>query len=864
MPKKKYDVGILGWWYGKNYGSILTYYGLNRAIASLGYNVLMVHEPLGYNGYRVKWPNDILSMQFARRIGYSCTTQQHFSKLSKLNDEVGTFVVGSDQLWNPMIGRVNDDLFLDFVRPENRRIAYGTSFGNRGVSKFDPEFIEKHSTNLKNFNAISVREDYAISTARNVFGVDATQVVDPVFLLPRDSYETLAQQATINVSDDYLSVFYLDPTPEKRDVALAIADKLGLKKIVVIPNPDEGRKLVLDIFTDSRFDILAEDAPENFLHVYRKACYVVTDSFHGSAFAVIFKKPFSSIYNTRRGVDRFKSLMSSLGFGESRRVFETDNAETIRANPHVTLNVDFTKADQFITAARKQSLAWLKTALSGRIERGNLLSAIKEVVMPGKNKHAVDSSDRVSLPAFTANNDAWEIMALKDSTRLTVAPDAAIRGNLVWCNLPFELLKQEAYRLTIRWNLRTSGNGVNLHIRNPETGKFRVIGTVTVNGRTNIARTDTADFVVPEDGFSQFMLGAVHFSGNRGGAEIESITIQEIPLSAVQIGKKVPTHAEVALKLALDDNERFVNAHAKSIASRAPGGGRARMMFHAHAIEKGLSRSNFRGGFGKIAVPGLAKEMNSWLAAGRSPEDAFFKTSASVMHTYFNRHRAMNIDVAGFRAMFADSVKKVIDGADEAEGGVLGATAAREVKVDVNPENRFIDVVYGRRSVRDFISAPVADADIRHAVQIAMQAPSVCNRQAVRVHRFESVAAIKAALDVQGGFGGYNMPPKLLLVTADLNAFLFASERNQAYVDGGLFMMALLLGLQHVGLGACSLNTAMNTERANAIRKILDIPENEIFISFVAVGHYDPAVLTPKSRRVSVDELLILHDRVGR
>lgn len=56
----------------------------------------------------------------------------------------------------------------------------------------------------------------------------------------------------------------------------------------------------------------------------------------------------------------------------------------------------------------------------------------------------------------------------------------------------------------------------------------------------------------------------------------------------------------------------------------------------------------------------------------------------------------------------------------------------------------------------------------------------------------------------------------------------------------------------------------MNTERADKIRKILGIPDNEVFISFVAVGHYDPAVLTPQSKRVSVDDLLILHGKNGR
>ena len=224
--KKKYDVGILGWWYGKNYGSILTYYGLNRAIEGLGHSVLMVHETLGYNGYRVKWRDSILSMEFARRVGYKYTQQYHYSELPRLNEDVSAFVVGSDQLWNPLIGRVNDDLFLDFVSAENRRIAYGTSFGNRGIAKFKPDFIEKHSANLKKFNAISVREAYAVNTAKVVFGVEATQVVDPVFLLPRAHYEALADKAPLKLSGEYLAVFLLDPTPEKREVALAVADKL--------------------------------------------------------------------------------------------------------------------------------------------------------------------------------------------------------------------------------------------------------------------------------------------------------------------------------------------------------------------------------------------------------------------------------------------------------------------------------------------------------------------------------------------------------------------------------------------------------------------------------------------------------------
>lgn len=169
--------------------------------------------------------------------------------------------------------------------------------------------------------------------------------------------------------------------------------------------------------------------------------------------------------------------------------------------------------------------------------------------------------------------------------------------------------------------------------------------------------------------------------------------------------------------------------------------------------------------------------------------------------------------------------------------------------------------MYGRRSVREFVNTPVQDDDIARAVLIAMQAPSVCNRQGPRVHQFDDPRVIKSVLAIQGGFSGYRMPPRLLLVTADLDAFLFAAERNQPFIDGGLFMMSLLLGLTHVGLGSCSLNTAMGTEKEQAIRKLIDIPEHEVFISFIAVGHYDSEVLVPRSKRTELSQVLTRHPK---
>ena len=850
---KQHDVGILGWWYGKNYGSILTYYALNRAVTDLGYSVLMVHEALGYNGWRVKWPDDIISVQFAKRLGFDLTEQVHFNELPQLNARVGTFLVGSDQLWNPKIGRVNDDLFLDFVSDENRRVAYGTSFGNRQTKKFMPDFIEQRSENLRRFDAISVRERYAVDIARHVFGVNATSVVDPVFLLDRQQFESLADSATWTPPSEYLAAFFLDIDENKVRVAASIADKLGLERILVIPNPDGGREDALALCGDDRFTVLPTDSPENFLAGYRGADYVVTDSFHGTALAIIFERPFSSIYNERRGADRFKDLMSMIDLDDARRVFESDTPEAIASNGNVVAALDFEPISKSLEFHRNESMDWLQRALAGEFSG--------TVIADGVGAVSGRLPRRVVCPTFETRGDGWKIEDDGESTSVRVSDGAQALGNRVWCDLPAAIEKHSAYRLTIDWTVETTAPGLNVHLRDPENGTFYVIGRFPGSRESGGGqrRVDTVDFLARSRDHSQLMLGAVHFTGDDAGARIWSVTVQEIAVEAMRTVNQRLSYEDRVAVLALRDSDRFVRVTSPKAASNTTVGARARIMFHAHAIEKGLSRSDFRAGFGKVAVPGLAKEMNRWVKEGNDQSDPLFVSGASVMRAYLDRHRSMQHDVSHYWELFDPGVQQLVESAPSGIGGVREAESTREPRPIGLPEKSFLDVVYGRRSVREFSPKRVDDALVASAVQIAMQAPSVCNRQGARVHQFDDPEVMNAALRIQGGFGGYPTPPKLLLVTADLTSFLFSEERNQPFIDGGLFLMTLLLGLQQVGLGCCSLNTAMGVARERSLRELLDIPDNEVFISFIAVGHYDPEITTPRSKRINVDEVLTYH-----
>lgn len=354
----KYDVGVIGWWYGENYGSMLTYYSLHQTLKKIGCSVLMIHEAVGYGKARVKWSDSIAPMKFAKKY-YDYTEQVHYTELSKFNSLCDTFIVGSDQIWNPHIPRVNSDCFLDFTDDDKKRISYATSFGNESVMPSRPQFVEKNKANLQRFDAISVRESYAVDIAREFFGINAIQVIDPVFLPDLSEFLNLSDRASLNIQGEYLLAFILDPTIEKKNVIVKMAKELGLEKIFILTNPYSGANLkAKQILNDSNMTIIKieEISPENFLYAYKNASYVITDSFHGTCFSYIFRKNFNVFYNQLRGADRFVSLMELLKC-ENRRIYEDEHIK-----PDFS-SVDFIQAEININKQRTRSLEWLKRVI---------------------------------------------------------------------------------------------------------------------------------------------------------------------------------------------------------------------------------------------------------------------------------------------------------------------------------------------------------------------------------------------------------------------------------------------------------------------------------------------------------------------
>jgi len=357
---KKYDILLLSIWYAANFGSLMTNFALYKTLEDMGYNCIFADIPDHL------WPTSQAHRDplfVTRRFGY-----KHFkltgkykdrTDLKKLNDLADTFIVGSDQIWNYKLCKTAETFFfLDFVDDDKKKIAYGTSFGH---SSFKGSAKERKTSGfyLKRFDAVSVREDYAVDMCKDLFNVDAVQVLDPVFMCNKAHYLNCIKESNLAKNPPkkkYLLSYILDPTEEKQKALEDTANKLGLD-LICIPNAsvnDNLRALW-------RLPIMDNLDMEDWLYLFANAEMVVTDSFHGTCFSLIFEKPFVAIGNKRRGLERFNSLLGK--FDLLDRLVMSAGEIAGRENDFLEA-IDYQAVNEKMNVGRIECVKWLEDALS--------------------------------------------------------------------------------------------------------------------------------------------------------------------------------------------------------------------------------------------------------------------------------------------------------------------------------------------------------------------------------------------------------------------------------------------------------------------------------------------------------------------
>ena len=219
--------------------------------------------------------------------------------------EYDVIVVGSDQVWRPNYTSDVTRFFTAFLgHSDIRRIAYAASFGV-DVNEFSEEQLACGREYLKLFSAISVREESGIRLCKELFDVQACQVLDPTLLLSREDYQRFA--STAPQSPGNLMVYVLDRTEEKDAFIAEFAEKRGL--VPFYANSKTEIPWNVDIPIGER----KQPPLENWLRGFADAEFVLTDSFHACVFSILFHKPFGVFVNLERGLSRIESLLQPLG-----------------------------------------------------------------------------------------------------------------------------------------------------------------------------------------------------------------------------------------------------------------------------------------------------------------------------------------------------------------------------------------------------------------------------------------------------------------------------------------------------------------------------------------------------------------------
>jgi nitroreductase len=253
-----------------------------------------------------------------------------------------------------------------------------------------------------------------------------------------------------------------------------------------------------------------------------------------------------------------------------------------------------------------------------------------------------------------------------------------------------------------------------------------------------------------------------------------------------------------------------------------------KIIIEAHTIEKGLSLQQPRLLFGKDKVRFVMAALSRY-DIGYSPVPAHM--SLGALEAYLNYHAQ-----AGASDPLLDEIRAYLK-QWEARLPKPWKGGTREYSFNGQAAGDLQHLIASRSSVRTLRNAPIDPDRIVEAISLAQQAPSQCNRQATRVHTYQDPTRIRELLALQGGSRGFaESVGNLFVVSSDICAWGGPGQRNQAYVDGALFAMCLLLACRSMGWGACPLNLAIDHRTESAIRRAGGIPDGERLILMIAFG----------------------------
>lgn len=353
-----------------NYGGILQCYALQTVLERQGHEVQVLTRPrygrsyyiiyslavckrllkrfvLGKKVAILKAPHQIIRQHTDRFIRRNI--HRYYKKIwdSNIASYFDVIIVGSDQVWRPMYYQPIEEAFLSFLGDAKiKRVAYAASFGV-DYCEYTEEQRKNCSFLLKKFNIVSVRESSGVKLIQKYFNTKAVQVLDPTLLLSANDYRVLIKKSKTQLSKGNMLVYMLDRSKEKEKLIERIAEEKGLTPFWMNSDIDD---VTLPLEQRIKMSV------EQWLRSFDDAEFVLTDSFHGCIFSIIFRKQFLAIGNKERGLSRFQSLLA-LFLLQDRLILSPDEYKSSLSS------IDYVQVQDRLHFLQDQSLSFLKTNL---------------------------------------------------------------------------------------------------------------------------------------------------------------------------------------------------------------------------------------------------------------------------------------------------------------------------------------------------------------------------------------------------------------------------------------------------------------------------------------------------------------------
>lgn len=280
----------------------------------------------------------------------------------------------------------------------------------------------------------------------------------------------------------------------------------------------------------------------------------------------------------------------------------------------------------------------------------------------------------------------------------------------------------------------------------------------------------------------------------------------------------------------------------------------ARITMAYHQLEKGLSFASPRPGFGRKSATRLISAIEPFVNRyGFIPPAT---TAVGVLKSYITFNELNDIDMSETKR----SVEKLESFAARTEDCTGGVVSIDLMQLEQNRAAGFKRFFNSRYSIRHYSGGEIPDEHIIDATQTAQKTPSVCNRQAWKVHAFKNKSVMRQLLEIQSGNRGFGeQASAVLIITCDLTRFVHVGERFQPWIDGGMFSMSLCLAFHDLGYGTCCLNWSKEYDDDLALRKIARIDPQEQVIMMMTVGTLPEHFNAARSIRRPLGEILQIH-----